>query len=605
MSEMIDLKFKDMPPEETVKKIQSILNSLNIEVEEKWNESGIDHCHSLSVTLRNGYASSNGKGITKELARASAHAEFIERLQQGLHYYKLPALADLPELDLQAYAPDAKYMTMQELEECSDWMDYLIQSYGNNITRKHILKLCKAYACTDNDKILTIPFYSLFEDKYVYMPAAFTTQMYTSNGCCAGNTPEEAIVHAISELFERNCKDKLLLSGSYAPKLEDSLLNQFPTVSKIISQLRDSDNFDVEVFDISYDTEFPVVATRIIDKRNHNYVVNGAADPVLEIALQRTLTEAFQGRSLTSIRSRHNGTIISSLSDIPIGPNIQNMRESSAGIYTADFFCEDDCNHSSREYPNNDKKSNLELLTYALESCKKLNKPLYIRNYSYLGFTCYKVIIPGFSEGFWPHLLESTPEYAMGREASKIFRDVLSAKRQDLMLLVLYSKKVGNYFGVQNNFSRLSGIPIRGSMNYFLSMITLAHIYYTLGKLSEAQTYTESAAQCDFITQQTQEYLSCVSMYLKLKNQGISEDSLLTIVNKFNKQQNADILIRSVSNNESPFKELLIRCNFKSCENCLYRNHCTYETDSNLIKKIGVLYKSYINGQNKTNFPHL
>ena len=62
-------------------------------------------------------------------------------------------------------------MTTRELEETGEWMDHVIRSYPN-LTRKTLAKHCKAYACTDEDRILTLPFYSFFEDKYVYLPPA-------------------------------------------------------------------------------------------------------------------------------------------------------------------------------------------------------------------------------------------------------------------------------------------------------------------------------------------------------------------------------------------------------------------------------------------------
>ena len=50
-------------------------------------------------------------------------------------------------------------------------MDYIIKEYNNPaITRESIAKQCKMYACADDDRILTLPFYSLFEKKYVYLP---------------------------------------------------------------------------------------------------------------------------------------------------------------------------------------------------------------------------------------------------------------------------------------------------------------------------------------------------------------------------------------------------------------------------------------------------
>lgn len=164
----INTKFKDSPPAETVERILGILNNLGIHVTERWKDSGINNCWSLQLTADGIFPfSSNGKGVSCELARASAYGEFIERLQCGLMLYKYQSIMRDPTLRLQSYAPDAVYMSKQELIENGEWMDYVIATYEFGLTRKKLADLCQIYACTDEDSILCTPYYSLFDDKYV------------------------------------------------------------------------------------------------------------------------------------------------------------------------------------------------------------------------------------------------------------------------------------------------------------------------------------------------------------------------------------------------------------------------------------------------------
>ena len=84
-----------------------------------------------------------------------------------------------PDMNIHAAAPDAKYMTVEELEENGEWMDDIIDTYKYpNVTRKTIAKKCKMFACADDGRVLTLPFYSLFEKKYVYLPIDFVDQIY-------------------------------------------------------------------------------------------------------------------------------------------------------------------------------------------------------------------------------------------------------------------------------------------------------------------------------------------------------------------------------------------------------------------------------------------
>ncbi len=202
---IIDEKFKETTPTETVQKIKGILDKLGIEVTEQWNDSGLSNCYSLNLYANGGSPFSNGKGVTKEFAQASAYGEFIERLQVGLFFYKHQSIISNREMDIHSFAPDAKYMTVEELVENGEWMDYIIDALGNPaVTRKTIAEHCKIYSCSSDGRVLTLPFFSIFENKHVYLPMGFIDQIYATNGCCVGNTRAEAWIHAFSEILERH-----------------------------------------------------------------------------------------------------------------------------------------------------------------------------------------------------------------------------------------------------------------------------------------------------------------------------------------------------------------------------------------------------------------
>ncbi len=603
MEKHIDEIFKDLPPEQTVANIQRILYSIGIEVEEKWSDSGIAHCYSLSLKVKDGYPSSNGKGVTKALARASAYAEFIERLQQGLHYYKLQSVGEDPEMDLHTFAPDAKYMTEQELIDDGVWMDYLIESYGNSLSREKIAYYSKVFSCSKDDKILTLPYYSIFENKYVYLPAGFIEQVYASNGCCAGNTPEEALTHAISEIIERKCKQDLLISGKSVPAVPDDILNKFPTVSKILKQIKDRNIFDISVLDISDGSGFPVIATRIVNKKTHDYWVNAAADPVLEIAIQRTLTELLQGKNIDAYHARHSSVILKKPDDVPLSTNAWNSLESSQGLFTADFFADLEPRNKCTEFHNNTNKSNKELLQYAYSICKRFKKPVYIRNYSYLGFTCYKVVIPGYSEGNWLQFFDPVSEYAFGANLRKAFLNITTASHSELTSCLLYSNMISGKVGKFNKFSRIAGIPISGSSNIFLPYITLAYASYKLKRYKDTIKYCKTLISATFLDEDTRQYLSCIIMYLDLTLKSIDVQKIKSILPKFFFSNATDKLLQHLNNGESPFNSLVLKCDLHNCGKCSYSDYCSYNKEKSLIHNIGQFYNKFHNGQDKANFP--
>ena len=473
----IDERFKEAKPEDTVKRIQGILNDLGIEVIESWTDSGLENCYSLSLSAKGGIPSSNGKGVTKEFARASAYGEFIERLQGGLHFYKFQSINRVNEMNLQAYAPDAKYMTVDELVENGEWMDYIINEYKlPNVTRRTIAQHCKAYACSDDGKILTIPFYSLFEKKYVYLPIDFVDQVYATNGCCVGNTRDEAWVHALSEILERHANLKIFTSGSSAPKFSEEVIEKYPIVSHILKQVRAKGEFDIDVFDYSLGSGFPVVSTRIINKKEHSYKVNVAADPVFEIALQRTLTELFQGKNIDTFTSKHDGTILNKFSDFPPVSNVVNQLETGNGLYTADFFANEiTCNEVADNFADNSNKSNHQLLEFILEIYKKENRQVYVRNFSYLGFPCYRFVVPGFSEALALRLKEIVPECLFADTAARVLKNPIATQNEDLQLMLAHTNMIKTIHGRYNRFNRISGVPLSVKHNVFLSSLTRAY----------------------------------------------------------------------------------------------------------------------------------
>ncbi len=598
----IDEKFKDSRPVATVERIQGILEEFGIFVTERWVESGIEHCNSMSVAANRGLPSCNGKGVTKELARASGYAEFIERLQGDLLFTKYQSIKRQREVDIQSYAPDSRYMTVQELIDNGEWMDYIIEAYNDPmITRESIAEYCRVYACADDDRILTVPFYSLFEDKYVYLPMEFVNHIYATNGCCAGNTREEAWVHALSEMMERQGTLRMLLSGKAAPRIPAQMLEKYATVSSIIEKLTESGQYEVEIFDYSIGNNFPVVSTRIIDKKNHTYKVNVAADPVLEIALQRTLTELLQGRSIHNFKIMHSGRIMKEVTDYPVTKNIMNQLETSNGMYTADYFANElTCQRQVADFPDNSNKTNKELLDYMLGLYRQLGKPVYIRNVSFLGFPSYRFVVPGFSECRWDLLGALIPEYALADSVVGTLRNVGAASDDDLKWMLSFCDSLQGEYGREHRFGRISGIPISGMSDMLLSAVTKAYAAYRLGKYGLAASHISLLIHND--KEEASQYFSCVHRYLQMKEDGISEDKIRVIMHKFCFQKDAEKLYSLLDSGKTPFDEHLLSCNYKNCESCIYRQSCSYEGIRDMIGKIGPVYRQYVNGQDPAEF---
>lgn len=600
----IDEKYKDASPGQTVETIKSILKNIGIELEETWYDSGIENCWSLSCNVKGATEpTAHGKGITKDFARASAYGEFMERLQSGLFFYKFQSIECDEAMNLHSYAPDKKYMTVQELIDNGEWMDHLIDTYGNGLTREKIAAQCKMYACTSEDRILTIPFYSLFEDKYVYLPAAFAEHMYSANGCCVGNTKNEAWIHALSEIMERKGNIAMLVSGESAPEIPEDVLEQFPTVMKILKKMRSYKNLDIKVFDFSNGLKIPVISTRIINKDTQRYIVNTGADPILEIAIQRTLTEIMQGRNIEQIATYGNSQVLSKLSDFPVVHNVLNLLETGNGLFTADFFAEEiTCNKTCTAFVDNSGKTNEELLPIVLEYYKTLRKPVYIRNYSFLNFHCYKFIVPGFSESRSFRLQEKIQEYALADIAAKVFRQPVKATNEDIAILPMFYNMIQTARSRFGSFPKLAGIPMDITTGSNFLLPTLSYVFYRLGNYKNAIGYIEQFLKLESINSEKKAHFACIKMYLQLKLGNVDENKIHTILNKFFQKNIVDSFYELLRDGKTPYDPYLLDCDPTKCAICPYREKCSYTACKNMLYAVGTQYATFTHGQDRENF---
>ena len=76
---------KDCLPQETIERIERILDRNGIKTYISEQKKASPQIYSVRIEFSNFKGlGTNGKGITKELAIASAYAELMERLQSGL-----------------------------------------------------------------------------------------------------------------------------------------------------------------------------------------------------------------------------------------------------------------------------------------------------------------------------------------------------------------------------------------------------------------------------------------------------------------------------------------------------------------------------------------
>ena len=465
-----------------------------------------------------------------------------------------------------------------------------------------IAQLCRAYACADEDAIWTVPYYSVFEDKYVYLPTAFVEQIYITNGCCAGNTREEAWIHALSEILERHSTIAMITSGKAVPEISEDVIRQFPVAIKILDTIRQNDALDVKILDFSEGRDYPIVGTRVINKSAHGYHVNIAADPILEIAIDRSLTETFQGKQLNTVGSLHGASTFDEVSNFPMRHNVFNQLEMGTGLFGIDFFAEDISPLTGNHFTDHRNKNNKELLEFVLGMYKDMQHPVYVRNCSFMNFPSYHFVVPGFSEGKGLDLTAPVCDYALGDRLHTAWRNIEAASPADLLLLLSFHKKISTMFSQKNHFGRLSGLPMNSQQNVFLTHITLAYAAYQLNKLPMVIDYLRPLLSVSTVDAATRDYLKCVTHYLNLRIHNIPTEKIRALLQKFYLPENTDQLFNLLDNGKSPFDSYLMRCDTSKCDQCRYQRNCSYTACCELFKTIGAHYQAFIDGQKMENF---
>lgn len=378
----MNLASKNAPVEVSIKRMQSILSEIGCDVTYSSEKHPLNHCYSVNLASVEApkHIYSNGKGICSEASTASALGEYIERLQTNNFFidFHLPARKYYP--DEVAFDYEGEYLT-PELMSVYDpsgelSMDELID-FNSDI----------------EDKIVALPFHKLSNDEVVYFPLNILSNLYVSNGLATGNTAQEAQVQAMSEILERYAKIEIIKEGYSLPHYSDEFLSQFERLYSDLIKLREL-GYIVNVLDASLGGKYPVTAISFINPANATLFVSFGAHPILEVSLERTMTELMQGRGLENLESFEVPTFDMSL--VSESFNLESHFIDSNGKMGIQFLsAKKSFDLAPWGYAGRTTEDEFAYLTGIFAS---MGKAVYIRDYNYLGFYSCQMIVPGVSE---------------------------------------------------------------------------------------------------------------------------------------------------------------------------------------------------------------
>ena len=395
------MHFKETTPEKTVEKLRGILNALNIPIVEQWQKASCVDTYSLRIEIENTDVGTNGKGMTKEYARASAYAEFFERFQNGLLCNSMNLNKDSKHKF--EVAPDEKILTSEEIvKENNALIEFYFKDRG--MQNAPVTEKAKAFNKTNRveymlndreDGYLCLPFYNIKTGKINYLPQTLYHKYYGSNGMSAGNTPEEAIVQGLSEIFERVVQKRSFKEKTCFPDVPESYMKKYPEIYKMFNKLKSLDGYEVMMKDCSYGGKYPVAALIMLQKNSGRYGLKMGCHPDFGIAMERTFTEAAQGNDILEYVNR--SIIDFENSGVDEEDNIVNSFKIGLAQYPYQIFGKN-YDYKFTEVKNVENMSNKEIMLEWIREILNDGHDILIRDVSNFGFPSYHIIIPGVSE---------------------------------------------------------------------------------------------------------------------------------------------------------------------------------------------------------------
>ncbi|MGB3224558.1 MAG: YcaO-like family protein [Desulforhopalus sp.] len=309
MENSTHLPGKDLSLEETIEKATTLLKDMGLETEAVSWLNPTPNCWSVHIqSISCPHLYTNGKGTSRLAALASGLGEFFERLSTNFFFSDYCIDENEGEKPFVFY-PDEKWFPA-----CKDGAIPQYDQHRTELLNKDLRtfydpegELTFEHLCDNNTNandrgICALPFSSLADDTVTYFPVSLLNNLYVSNGMAAGNSPSECCSQALSEILERYVKNIIISEGICLPDVPSSCLGSYPQLCSILDTLSEQ-GLSVQVKDASLGGQFPVISVLLSDYNSGGVFAAFGANCRFETAIERTLTELLQGRSLDRLRN--------------------------------------------------------------------------------------------------------------------------------------------------------------------------------------------------------------------------------------------------------------------------------------------------------------
>ncbi|BBO91814.1 YcaO-like family protein [Desulfosarcina ovata] len=386
-----------------------------------------DRMHWSQITIDAIKLQCQGKGVTPELAKASAYAELTERFSGGLFFqdFEEQVRFNMPALYGRQVSRFLNY----------EWMAGYVNSHQNDLDHDYLS--IEALLCnqthlgpSDIEKIKNsqmarhwVDGYSVAQDKAVKVPINFVAYINASNGMAAGNTLEEAMIQAACEVFERYTQIQIIQPETIVPSIDKETVENDHL--KTMMAYYEKENVEIVLKDFSLGGLVPSIGVLFINHNlrpgrwEHKILVPGVSFNMDE-ALSRCFTEIMQGRNTLQMPSPNFDRPVMHRSRVN---NLYLLFKCCISEKDISFLEEGDT-ISYRNYRSKDIFSEIESIK---RICQTLETDFIVLNLTHpiLKFPVVRVVMPGISD-FLPFVfkdiltsVDTNPDSAWRGEAYK------------------------------------------------------------------------------------------------------------------------------------------------------------------------------------------
>lgn len=416
--------YKACDPFTTINRIRALLASCDlftIEAHQLYAVPGVSCCRVMlgDSDVSDLNIGSNGKGLDPRYALASAYGEIMERLQNSILFplrqlkfatkrflETAPAVSGFRErleredlvLDFH-YGPDEVYLDTDALvDACSDVLAGLIRISAADRQRAYLRQTF------GQESVACLPYYSVFQKQVRLLPIKLIWNTCGTNGMCAGNTPEEALIQGISEVFERFASRSIYQQEIAPPTIPAEYFANTEILARI-RRLEETSGIAATIKDCSLGLGLPVIGLLLVDRAANKYTFHVGADPCPITALERCLTEIYQGRP-QDVQARFHSLPACRAATGESGEKAPEQARRAAYYATTisgtgpwpESIFSDTGTYPFSGFSHPVSLSDAEDLAYLAARVSELGRELLIRDVSSLGLPAYQVYIPGMSE---------------------------------------------------------------------------------------------------------------------------------------------------------------------------------------------------------------